>query len=564
MMATHRKSMLFDLPSGTRLGGKYELLRKLATGGMAEIYLARTSGAAGFEKLVVIKRILPTVADDPNFVQMFLDEARLAARLRHPNIADVYEVGEDDGAPFFAMEFLHGQDIRAIRFAAHARKEALPLSISLAIVYGTASALDYAHELPGPDGAPLHLVHRDVSASNVLVSYEGAVKLIDFGIARASSRRHQTQVGTLKGKIPYMSPEQCRGERLDRRSDLFSLGVVMYELTTGRRPFVGESDFSIMDQIVHHAAPPPSQLVRGYPPELEAIVMRLLARRPDERYPSAEALLHDLDPYIGQHRLYVSAKSMSKYMRTLFADRLAGFEDADLDEGTLAQRLLATITAESQNSQLLTPISSFPEPLPASQEMSAVGAVSEPFVRPSAPALVEDAPAVATPPPQRRPRRRRIALALLGVAALGIGGSAGLLLARRHAAGEAPEGPASAPPVEARPAEPPTPTPPAAQPPAAQPSVQPGAADPAPGEATATATAGNGDGAPPKVTDVIEIEPTDVGAKPRPAGKRPRTPPRPPGGKVTPKDPPAPKEPRPPDRPKDPSWDDKDSPFLPN
>ncbi|HUS27961.1 MAG TPA: serine/threonine-protein kinase, partial [Kofleriaceae bacterium] len=255
----------FDLPSGTMLG-KYEILKKLATGGMAEIYLARVRGNAGFEKLVVIKRILPTVADDPTFVRMFLDEARLAATLHHPNIADVYEVGEHEGAPFFAMEFVHGQDVRAIRQGARKTKERVPLAIALAIIHGGASALDYAHDRTGSDGKPLNLVHRDVSSSNILVSYEGAIKLIDFGIARATSRTHQTQVGTLKGKIPYMSPEQCRGLPLDRRSDLFSLGVVMYELTVGRRPFRGETDFGIMEQIVHGEAPAPSTLVDDYPP----------------------------------------------------------------------------------------------------------------------------------------------------------------------------------------------------------------------------------------------------------------------------------------------------------
>jgi serine/threonine protein kinase len=567
MMRSRRQSMTFDLPSGTWLGGKYEVLRKLATGGMAEIYLARTSGTAGFEKLVVIKRILPTVVDDPHFVQMFLDEARLAAQLRHPNIADVYEVGIDDGAPFFAMEFLHGQDIRTIRFAAHARKEAVPLAISLAIVYGTASALDYAHNLVGPDGAPLHLVHRDVSASNVLVGYEGAVKLIDFGIARASSRQHKTQVGMLKGKIPYMSPEQCRGEALDRRSDLFSLGVVMYELTTGRRPFVGESDFSIMDQIVYQAAPPPSQLVHGYPPELEAIVLRLLARRREERYQSAEELLHDFDPYIGQHRLYVSAKAMSKYMRTMFADRLAGFENPELDEVTRAQHLIATLTGESQNSQILTPLSSFPEPLPVSPESAPVIA---PRVQLDAPGLVDTPP----PPLVVRRRRRWLAPALLGVAAIGIGGFVGLQIVHRRAAE----------PAELAAKEQP------AAPPAAP--AGPAAAGPA-----------------PRVTDVIELpavveakpavveaKPAVVEAKPavteakptadtvpvvsapgkgRPGGQRP--PPRPPKQTVVkppkqaepskpPKQTEPSKPPKPPDRAKDPSWDrnDNDSPFLPN
>src|SRR5260221_1510781 len=203
--------------------GKYELLRKIAMGGMAEIYLARVRGTAGFEKLVVIKRILPNVADEPKFVNMFLDEARFAATLQHRNIADVYEPGSDEGTPFFAMEFVHGQDARSIRIAAAQRKERVPLAVALAIVHGTASALDYAHDRTGSDGRNLGLVHRDVSPSNILVSYDGAIKLIDFGIARASITSHHTQTGTLKVKIRHMSPEQYRGQTIDGRSDLLSL-----------------------------------------------------------------------------------------------------------------------------------------------------------------------------------------------------------------------------------------------------------------------------------------------------------------------------------------------------
>ncbi|MBA3542743.1 MAG: serine/threonine protein kinase, partial [Deltaproteobacteria bacterium] len=363
----------FELEAGTVLG-KYEILRKLATGGMAEIYLARASGTAGFEKAVVLKRILPTIAQDPTFVAMFLDEARLAATLQHTNIADVYDVGAVDGAYFFTMEYVHGQDVRMIKGTARRRQESVPLAIALAIVQGAANALDYAHDKTSSDGKPLNLVHRDVSASNIIVSYDGAVKLLDFGIARASSSQHQTQVGTLKGKIPYMSPEQCKGMPLDRRSDLFSLGVVLYELTIGHRPFRGDTDFAIMEQIVYQGARRPSEVAAGYPADLEAIVMKLLDRAPDQRYASAEALLTDLESFIGRHGLWISAKPLGKYMRGLFADRIAAWEQAQAHDVPFAQHIVESITAQSQRSELVTPSSAVPIRSPISQPMPAVSA----------------------------------------------------------------------------------------------------------------------------------------------------------------------------------------------
>jgi serine/threonine protein kinase len=366
---------MFELPRGSVVG-KYEIMRRLAIGGMAEIYLARVTGAAGFEKLVVLKRILPSVAEDPTFVTMFLDEAKLAATLRHPNIADVYDVGEDAGTYFFTMEYVYGQDVRAIRHDVKKRAEPIPLAFALAVVHGTASALDHAHEKLGADGKRLELVHRDVSASNIMVSYDGAVKLLDFGIARAASSTHKTQTGTLKGKIPYMSPEQCKGLPLDRRSDLFSLGVVLYELTVGKRPFRGETDFAIMDQIVYQGAKPPSEVVSGYPPELEAIVMKLLARGPSMRYATGEDLLHDLDEFIAKHGLWLSARAIGKYMRTLFADKIAAWEQAEQEGVPFAQYVAHSITSQSQRSELLTPPSQFPGvgPRTTSEQMAAVQA----------------------------------------------------------------------------------------------------------------------------------------------------------------------------------------------
>ncbi|HEY5944253.1 MAG TPA: serine/threonine-protein kinase [Kofleriaceae bacterium] len=370
-----RKPGIYELPRGSVVG-KYEIMRRLAIGGMAEIYLARVTGAAGFEKLVVLKRILPSVAEDPAFVQMFLDEARLAATLRHPNIADVYDVGEDNGTYFFTMEYVYGQDARSIRHEAKKANERIPLTVALAIVHGIASALDHAHEKLGADGKPLHLVHRDVSASNIIVSYDGAVKLLDFGIARAASSTHKTQTGTLKGKVPYMSPEQCKNLPLDRRSDLFSLGTCLYEITVGRRPFRGDSDFEVMDQIVHKGATKPSELVEGYPPELEAIVMKLLERAPTMRYPTGEDLLHDLDEFIAKHGLWLSPRAIGKYMRTTFAEKIQAWEQAEQEGVPFAQHVAHTITSQSQRSELLTPPSSIDGvgPRTTSEEMAAIQA----------------------------------------------------------------------------------------------------------------------------------------------------------------------------------------------
>src|SRR6185436_8888651 len=224
--------------SGHKLG-RYELIRRLAVGGMAEIYLARLPGVGleGFEKLVVIKRILPQHALDPELLRMFLDEARLSATLTHPHVTEVYDFGTDGEAPFFAMEYVLGSNLREL-MKAHAAP--LPLAQAVGIVAAAAAGLHYAHEKRGPGGEPLHIVHRDVSPSNVLVSYDGAVKVSDFGIAKWTLQRTQTQEGALKGKFAYMSPEQCRGKPLDARSDVFALGTILYELTTGVGPFAAE------------------------------------------------------------------------------------------------------------------------------------------------------------------------------------------------------------------------------------------------------------------------------------------------------------------------------------
>src|SRR5688572_29826451 len=239
MIATTLSTGDFLAP-GTRLG-KYELIQRLAVGGMAELYLARCTGIEGFEKLVAVKRILPQYACNEEFVSMFLDEARLAATLQHANIAQVYDIGQTEHGLFFTMEFVRGADARELLKSAMRSGDDIPLDRALTIISGAAAGLHAAHEKRGVDGEPLGIVHRDVSPANVLVSFDGCVKVIDFGVAKATRQQSQTRVGTLKGKIAYMAPEQCLGEPVDRRCDVFALGIVLYELTCGQWLFEGEN-----------------------------------------------------------------------------------------------------------------------------------------------------------------------------------------------------------------------------------------------------------------------------------------------------------------------------------
>ena len=315
------------LAPGDKLG-KYDLIRQIAVGGMAELYLARTVGIEGFEKLVVVKRILPQYATNASFVNMFLNEARLAATLHHPNIAQVYDIGQEQGDYFFSMEYVHGEDLGHLVAAASENGVPVSLDAALTLCAGLCAGLHHAHEKVGSDGQPLTVVHRDVSPSNVLVSYDGAVKLVDFGIARVSTAPSSTQ-GGLKGKIAYMSPEQCRGKTaLDRRSDIFSIGTILYELTTGQLPFRDETEYAILNLIVNQDAEPPSKLVPEYPPALEAIVMRALARDPAQRYPTALALQGDLEDFAHENRLRVSPLVLARLMSNLFPARLEEWDHA--------------------------------------------------------------------------------------------------------------------------------------------------------------------------------------------------------------------------------------------
>jgi hypothetical protein len=305
------------LAPGTILG-RYEILHLISVGGMAEIYLARAEGIAGFEKKVVIKRLLPHLAVQPSFVDMFLAEARLAATLDHPNIVSVHDIGETTGDYYYTMEYVAGVDLREIVQAERRAARLPPIPIVVAIGRGLSAGLEHSHVQKGSDGQPLGVVHRDVSLSNVLVSYDGAVKVTDFGVAKVSAASNKTRVGTLKGKYGYMSPEQCRGDVLDRRSDVFAIGIVLWEMLAGRRLFAGEGEFAILKKIVDGIVDRPSLYRHDIPPQLEAIVLRALRREPGERQQTARELQRDLESWARVERIHLSKKELGEYMAELF------------------------------------------------------------------------------------------------------------------------------------------------------------------------------------------------------------------------------------------------------
>lgn len=273
--------------------GRYLLLERLAIGGMAEVWLAGALDQPG--RRYAVKRLLPTLADDPAFVTMFLDEARIGAQLDHPGIVPVHDLGREGSSYYMAMEYLAGQDLRALLARLRHDGSRLPPALSAFVAAEAALALDHAHRALGQDGAPLHVVHRDLSPANVLLGYDGRVAVIDFGIAQAAFRAHREDA-VLRGKFGYLSPEQVRGLPVDRRADVFSLGAVLHELLTGHRLFHGPSDLAVLQRVRAAQVPPPSARNPAVPAALDAVVLRALAREPADRYPWASELADALRP----------------------------------------------------------------------------------------------------------------------------------------------------------------------------------------------------------------------------------------------------------------------------
>ncbi|MBX3272216.1 MAG: serine/threonine protein kinase [Sandaracinaceae bacterium] len=416
--------------------GRYHVVGRLATGGMAEILLGKVLGPSGFERPVVIKRILPSLARKREFVEMFLDEARVVARLRHPNVVHVQELAEEAGELFLVMEYLEGES--AVSLMRRSIRDEAPLGPMLGayIVMQACAGLHAAHELTGDDGQPLHVVHRDVTPSNVFVTYDGGVKLIDFGVAKFKERSTETEAGQMKGKFAYMSPEQCLGREVDRRADVFALGVVLFELTTGRRLFARPTSLLSMRAITEDRIPRPSEGAKGdYPASLDRIVEKSLTRDPAGRYPTAAAMRADLAEAL---------RAMDA--PALLEEQLAAVMAARFPERLEEKReLLRRVQAGSEITQM------------PSLEVDI--SVDVPDVERGTPMAV-----VEPSGPARRPPR----LVYVAAAALALAAGAGLVLGiaargpeasseegAAHAAAPAP--PIEAPPDEsARPAAPPT------------------------------------------------------------------------------------------------------------
>ena len=296
--------------------GKYLLIKRLAVGGMAELFLAQEPPRP---ELVVIKRILPYLSEEPEFVQMFLDEARIAAQLHHPNVVQVFELGRINESIFITMEYVEGVDLRRILGEEMKFSAAVPYAVAARICAQVASGLDYAHNSKGVDGRPLGLIHRDVSPQNVMVAYNGSVKLVDFGIAKAEALAERSKPGVIKGKFLYLSPEQVMQEKLDSRSDIFALGVMLYEVTTGRSPFARPTTEAILYAIRFETPSPPHLIRDDYPQELSRIVMKCLTKDRNQRYQRASQVQADLEALLASGTMRQS-DDVSEYVARLLGE----------------------------------------------------------------------------------------------------------------------------------------------------------------------------------------------------------------------------------------------------
>lgn len=300
--------------------GKYVLLDRIAAGGMAEVFLAKVRGIERFKRLIAIKCMRPELAVDQQFAAMFIDEANLAGQLQHANIAQIYELGRYQKQLYIAMELIEGRDLRAILTAALEQGRCLPLPFAAYVIRSAARGLDHAHRKAGPDGALLNLVHRDVSPANLLMSWEGEVKIVDFGIAKASARDSETRVGIIKGKFAYMAPEQINAQDVDRRTDIFTLGTVLYELITGDQLFRAETDFEVIDKVKWVKIPNLEEKLAGMPADLLTTLQTTLERDPAKRFQYASDLAKALEPLLIHDRSIFDAQEAAEFLAELYPE----------------------------------------------------------------------------------------------------------------------------------------------------------------------------------------------------------------------------------------------------
>ncbi len=308
--------------AGTLSLGRYRVVEEIGVGGMASVHLARMDGPGGFQKWVAIKRIHPHLIADESFIQMFLDEARIAARISHPNVATVFELGRHGNTYWIAMEYLHGEPLREVMRRTEEVGGPMPPEIASRIIADAAEGLHSAHELLGKNGEKLNLIHRDVTPHNLFVTYEGATKVVDFGIAKCNSRMSSTRAGTLKGKLAYMSPEQVQGESIDRRTDIFALGVVLWELTTGQRLFRVDGDLATLAKVRECDIPRPSRIIQAYPVDLENIVMKALSKNRKERFTTAREFSRALQSLLMRRGLFTASEEVAGYIQFIFRERI--------------------------------------------------------------------------------------------------------------------------------------------------------------------------------------------------------------------------------------------------
>jgi serine/threonine protein kinase len=298
--------------------GPYKLLDRVAVGGMAEVFKAKRAGVEGFEKVVALKRILPHLSENKEFLDMFVDEAKMVAGLTHPNIVQIFDLGRIESSYYIAMEYVHGRDLRTTIKRARDKGLRMPLDLSLRVVSQVCSALEYAHRKKDARGRPMEIVHRDVSPQNILITFEGDVKLADFGIAKAATKASTTDRGALRGKLLYMSPEQAWGRTIDRRSDVFSLGIVLYETVTEQKPFMASgSEMTILEMVRKCVITPPRDLNPRVPEALDRVIMKALARNPDERFQDAGQMQRGIEKIL-RERPPVTARDLARFLELLF------------------------------------------------------------------------------------------------------------------------------------------------------------------------------------------------------------------------------------------------------
>ena len=319
--------------------GKYRLLSRIAQGGMAELYQAKLFGYEGFEKLVAIKKILPYLAEETNLIKAFIDEAKLAAFLQHPNIVQIYDFGSVNDTYYIAMEYLYGMDLKCITRQYKEKGVPLNLGNALYIAAQVCAGLDYAHKLKDFQGKPLNIIHRDIGPHNVFITFDGQVKIIDFGIAKAATQVNKTQYGSIKGKITYMSPEQAKAEKIDHRSDIYAMGILLYEMVTHERMFDGENTYGVFSKVLESEYRPAQEVNKDLPQDLCSIIDRALETDREKRYQSAEEMLADLEMCMHRLSIIPSYRNLARYMDKLFGEK----SDEEAEESEKLERCDSTV-----------------------------------------------------------------------------------------------------------------------------------------------------------------------------------------------------------------------------